>query len=168
MRFELSQTIRAPVDDVAAAYASVELYETSSGTAQLSRPEVLDRSPSPSGPSGSSVITLRLRYRFTGSLSPAVTAVVDPARLTWVETSVHDLDRHTVAVTLAPDHYADRLKASGSYRYVARGDGTTRHIAGELRVRAVLVASAVEAAIVSGLREHLEAEGPQVEAYLAR
>lgn len=165
MRFELSQTIRAPVDDVAAAYASVELYETSSGTAKLSRPEVLDRSPSPSG---SSVITLRLRYRFTGSLSPAVTAVVDPARLTWVETSVHDLDRHTVAVTLAPDHYADRLKASGSYRYVARGDGTTRHIAGELRVRALLVASAVEAAIVSGLREHLEAEGPQVEAYLAR
>lgn len=168
MRFELSQTIAAPIDDVAAAYASAELYETSPGTTKLSRPEVLDRSPGSSGSSGSSVVTLRLRYRFTGALSPAVTAVVDPARLTWVETAVHDLARRTVAVTLAPDHYADRLKASGSYRYVAQGDATTRHIAGELRVRALLVASAVEAAIVSGLREHLEAEGPQVEAFLAR
>lgn len=161
MRFDLTQTISAPVDQVAAAYASAKLYETFTGTSKLSPPEVVDRS------SRSSVVTLRLRYRFTGALSPAVTAVIDPARLSWVETSVHDLDRRTVAVTLAPDHYADRLRASGAYRYLTQGEATTRRIEGDLRVKALLVAGAVEAAIVSGLREHLQAEVSQVEAFLA-
>ena len=113
-------------------------------------------------------VTLRIRYRFIGDLSPAVTAVVDPARLTWVEESVHDLDGLSVAVTLRPDHYADRLRCTGTYRYRSRGDRAERRISGELRVKALLVAGAVERAIISGLEEHLAAEVAAVERYLAR
>jgi hypothetical protein len=92
--------------------------------------------------------------------------VVDPKRLTWVERSVHDLGTRSVAVTLHPDHYADRLRCTGTYRYTARGESTVRQIDGELKVKALLVAGAVEKAIVSGLKEHLQAEAPQVEAFL--
>ena len=160
MRFDLTQTIAAPVDEVARAYASAELYERLGGTDKLGPPDVLDRTES------GSRVTLRIRYRFVADLSPAVTAVVDPGKLTWVEQSVHDLDARSVDVTLHPDHYADRLRCTGRYGYTARGDATVRQIDGELKVKALLVGGQVEKAIVSGLKEHLQAEAPQVEAYL--
>jgi hypothetical protein len=160
VRFDLTQTIAAPVDEVARAYASAELYEALGGTDKLGPPDVLERTED------GDRVTLRIRYQFVADLSPAVTAVVDPKRLTWVEQSVHDLTARTVAVTLHPDHYADRLRCTGRYGYTARGDATVRQIDGDLKVKALLVAGAVEKAIVSGLKEHLEAEAPQVEAYL--
>lgn len=160
MRFALTQSIGAPVDDVAMAYANEDLYASLTGTSRLSRPEVVDRSED------RGVVTLGLRYRFVGDLSSAVTAVVDPARLSWVEESVHDLEARTVKVRLLPDHYADRLRCSGTYRYRPDGDTTIRMIEGDLRVRALLVAGAVEKAIVSGLEEHLDSEVGAVEAFL--
>jgi hypothetical protein len=160
VRFDLTQTIAAPVDEVARAYASADLYEHLGGTEKLGPPDVLDRTES------GATVTLRIRYQFVADLSPAVTAVVDPKKLTWVEQSVHDLDALTVAVTLHPDHYADRLRCTGAYRYTAKADATVRRIEGDLKVKALLVGGQVEKAIVSGLKEHLQAEAPQVEAYL--
>ncbi|WCO65466.1 DUF2505 family protein [Iamia majanohamensis] len=160
MRFDVTQTIAAPVDEVAAAYASAELYETLEGSDKLGPPAVLSREQD------GRIVTLRIRYRFTADLSPAVTAVVDPDKLTWVEQSVHDLDARSVAVRLHPDHYADRLRASGTYRYEPEGDATVRRVEGDLKVKALLVAGTVEKAIISGLREHLTQEGRAVEAYL--
>ena len=54
-----------------------------------------------------------------GTASPetcpsAVKAVIDPAKLTWIDDSRHDLARRTVTFTLPPDHYADRFRAGGS------------------------------------------------------
>lgn len=160
MRFELTQSIAAPLDEVANAYASVELYASFDGTSKLGPPEVLERV------TDDGVVTLRTRYRFVAELSPAVTAIVDPDKLSWVEESVHDVGARSVAVRLHPDHYADRLRCTGAYRYEANGDATIRRIDGELKVKALLVAGAVEKAIVSGLREHLEAEVAHVEAFL--
>jgi hypothetical protein len=111
-----------------------------------------------------SVVDLSVRFRFTGNLSPAVTRVLDPARLSWVEESVHDLERHTVTFHMKPDNYADRLRFEGSYRFEPVGDRQTRRVAeGEVAVRVPLVGRAVEGAIVSGLREHLAAEVEVVE-----
>ncbi len=161
MRFAVTQTIAAPVDEVAAAYASTELYEALEGSDRLGPPDVLGREQD------GSIVTLRIRYRFIADLSPAVTAVVDPDKLTWVEQSVHDLDGHSVAIRLHPDHYADRLRASGTYHYASDGDATVRSIEGELKVKALLVAGAVEKAIISGLEEHLAQEARAVQAYLS-
>lgn len=160
MRFELTQTLAASVEEVAAAYASVELYEALGGTDKLGPPEVLDRSEA------GGKVTLRVRYAFVAPLPPAVTAVVDPKRLTWVEESVHDLAAGTAKVTLHPDHYADKLKCSGTVTYRVVGAGTRRALAGDLKVKVLLVGGQVERALVSGLQEHLDAEAPSVDAYL--
>lgn len=160
MHFSLTLPIAAPVDAVAAAYAGAELYEAMGATSKLGPPEVLDRTVV------GDLVELRIQYRFVAELSPAVTAVVDPAKLTWVEESVHDLAARTVTVRLVPDHYRDRLRASGAYRYEADGDATVRRVEGDLKVKALLVAGAVERAIVSGLEEHLRSEVAVVEAFL--
>lgn len=92
--------------------------------------------------------------------------MIDPNRLTWVEHSVHDLTALRVTFEMVPDHYRDRFRCSGSYAFQADGDGCVRRGEGDLRVKALLVAGAVEGAIVSGLEEHLEDEIPVVEDFV--
>jgi hypothetical protein len=153
MRFEIEQLIAGPVDAVARVYTEPRFYELLGELPKLGRPELLERREV------GSVVDLSVRFRFTGNLSPAVTRVVDPARLSWVEESVHDLEHHTVTFHMKPDNYADRLRFEGSYRFEPVGDRQTRRVAeGEVAVRVPIVGRAVEGAIVSGLREHLAAE----------
>lgn len=162
MRFEITQQYRSAATDVGAAYADPDLYPTLVGLPKLGGIEVLDRAVD------GDTVRLRIRFRFIGDLPGAVTAVVDPKRLTWVQETSHDLTSGVTTFRLAPDHYPDRLKASGTFRVTADGDGARRVVTGEVKVRAPLVSGKVEQAIVSGLREYLEAEAPAVDAYLAR
>ena len=164
MHFEHGQRFEAPADEVAAAYDDPDLYLTLVGLPKLGRIEVLDHQAT------TGHVRMRARYGFTGDLPAAATAVVDPSRLTWVQESDHDLATDRTTFRLLPDHYADRLQASGTF-IVAPGsqaEGSTRRIAGELKVRALLVGGKVEQAIVSGLGEYLAAEAPAVDAFLGR
>jgi hypothetical protein len=108
-----------------------------------------------------------VRYAFAGELSPAVTAVVDPAKLTWVEDSTSDRGTHRSTFRIVPDHYADRLTASGTFTLQPDGAGSRRIAEGDVRVRFPLVGSRVERAIVSGLEEHAEAEADAMSGWLA-
>ncbi len=161
MRFEIEQAFTADPDAVARAYTDPALYVALDGLPKLSRPEVVGHEVT-----GQTVV-LEVRYRFGGELSPAARAVIDPERLTWVERSVHDLAERRTTFTMVPDHYRDRFRCSGSYRFEAAPGGCRRRGEGELKVKALLVAGAVEGAIVSGLKEHLVDEVPRVEAFLA-
>ena len=152
MDFTVTQSFRADADAVARAYASPDLYARLVGLPKLGPPEVLDRRVE------NDIVHLQIRYRFVGDLSPAVTTVVDPRRLSWVEHSAHDLAARTVRYRLAPDHYADRFQSSGSCSVEPGGAGCVRTVAGRLSVKARFVGGAVERAIVSGLREHLADE----------
>jgi hypothetical protein len=162
MRFEIEQLIAGPVDAVARLYTEPRFYELLGEMPKLGRPEVLERREV------GTLVYLSVRFRFTGNLSPAVTRVVDPAKLSWVEESVHDLEHHTVTFHMKPDNYGDRIRFEGSYRFEPVGENQTRRVAaGEVTVRVPLVGRAVEGAIVSGLREHLEAEVEVVERLVA-
>ena len=162
MKFSIEQRFAAAVDDVARAYADPHLYVALQDLPKLSQPVVVGHAVD------GDVVTLEVRYRFAGELSSAARAVIDPARLTWVERSVHDLATNATTFTMLPDHYADRFRCSGSYRFEAAEGGTSRRGEGDLRVRVLLVAGAVEGAIVSGLKEHLIDEVPIVNAFVAR
>ena len=161
MRFRIEQIVAGPVDAVARVYTQPRFYELLGELPKLGKPEVLDRRED------GSLVHLSVRFRFTGQLSPAVTKVVDPARLTWVEESVHDLERFTVTFRMMPDNYADRLRLAGSSRFEPSGDGRTRRVAeGDVAVRVPLLGRSVEGALVSGLREHLAGEVAVVERLL--
>lgn len=161
MKFRLQLDYAAAPDAVAAAYADPALYEAFSGLPRADRPEVVDHRDD------GDEIVLRVRWRFSAHLSPAARAVIDPARLSWVEESRHDLARRQVRFRMLADHYADRFTCAGQYRFEPNGSGTRRLIEGDLTVKALLVARAVEQAIVSGLEDQLTSEVPIVEAFLA-
>lgn len=160
MRFEVDQRFAVDPDVVARVYADPALYGTFGGLPKLSAPEVLAHRVD------GDVVHLDVRFRFTGHLSSAVTAVIDPDRLTWVERSTHDLRARRTDIVLLPDHYRDRLRCTGEAVIVPAGDGAARRLSGDLRVRAPLVGASVERALVSGLREHLDAEVDAVERFV--
>lgn len=160
MRFQLSQRFAHPAPEVDETYANPDLYPTLVGLPKLGHIEVLRHRQD------GHTAHFSIRFAFTGHLPPAVTAVVDPERLTWVQESVHDLSTGITRFTLVPDHYPDRLSASGTATIEPQASGSRRVVAGELKVRALLVAGKVEQAIVSGLEEYLVAEAPAVDRYL--
>jgi len=162
MRFQLEQRIAAPVDAVVTAFVDPAFYETLEALPNLGRPELLSREER--GP----VIRMRVRYRFTGHLSAAVRAAIDPKKLTWVEEADHDLAARHVSFRMIADHYADRFRSSGTYRFAPAGDdATVRNCTGDVEIRMPLVGRRVENAIVSGLREHLGSETDLVERFIA-
>ena len=164
MQFDIDQRYPAPVSAVLAAYTDRSLYDGLVAGTRVGKPEVLDVVRD-----GATAL-VRLRYRFAADLPGAALAVLDPARLTWVEETRYDLERAMSTTALRPDHYGDRLAASATARFDAdRGgsDGCRRRIMGEVVVRGVpLVGGRVERAIVDGLREHLTDEAAAVRRHL--
>jgi hypothetical protein len=96
-----------------------------------------------------------------------VTAVLDPARLTWVEEAQLDRATHVSTFAIVPDHYADRLRCSGTFSLEEEPGGTTlRRTEADIKVRYPLVGGKVERAIVSGLAEHAAREAEVVTRWL--
>lgn len=162
MRFTLEQRFASPLDAVQAAFVDPALLAELGAMPQLGRPALLARTDA------GDTVEQDIRYAFVGDLSPAVTRVVDPTRLTWVEHSELDRRTHRTTFVIRPDHYADRLSCAGTVTLEPHGEGTRRTVDGDLKVRAPLVASKVERAIVSGLRDHASAEARVVQAWLDR
>lgn len=163
MEFEILQTIRGPLTDVDAAFADRDFLESLDALPRIAEVAVLDQSRD------GDLVTQRVRYRFDGDLSAAVRRVVDPARLSWVEESRHDLRAHTAEHRIVPDHYREMLR--GAYRARLERDGRARvrrTIDGELRVRVPLLGARVERVIVDGLRENAVAQQDLLADWLSR
>lgn len=112
-------------------------------------------------------VTLKIRYAFTGELNAAARAILQPDRLTWVQSSQHDLATGRIAFTILPDHYADRLRCSGRSVITKISENVTkRSVATELHVRAPLVANQVERALLEGLRQELNAQAQAIPDYV--
>jgi hypothetical protein len=160
VRFELVQRYASPVADVEAAFIDPALLARLGALNEMGRPQLLDQATE------GDVVRQRVRYAFSGHLAPAATAVVDRDRLTWVQDSVLDRRTHRTEFRILPDHYADRLTSSGVVTLQETDGGTARVTSAELSVRFPLVGGRVERAIVSGLREHSDAEAHHVQAWL--
>jgi hypothetical protein len=167
VRFDADQRFPGLDPDVVArAFADPALYAGYPAGPKLAAPEVVAHEVG-GGHDDPDVVDLQLRYRFVGDLSSAVRAIVDPSRLSWVERSRHELARRTATFVLHPDHYADRLRCSGTVEVTPDGAGARRVVMGELKVRAPLVAGTVERTIVGDLEAHLRDEVAIVTAFLA-
>jgi hypothetical protein len=161
-RFHVEIRYDADPDAVARAYADTALYDAFGRLPRAGPPRVVDSR------THGETVELRVRWKFAAPLSSAARRVIDPDKLTWVVASRHDVAARRATFVMEPDHYRDRFTCSGEYRFEADGGGTVRIIDGDLRVKAPLVARAVESAILSGLEEQLRSEVPVVEEFLGQ
>jgi hypothetical protein len=148
---------------VEAAFIDPKFIGALASLPKLGEPQLLDQRDD------GDLVLQRVRYRFVGELSGAVRRVVDPARLTWVEASKLDRRSHVTTLQILPDNYANLLSASATISLTTRSDGAacSRTTVGDVAVRVPLVGRRVEAAIISGLREHAEAEIAALDRWLS-
>lgn len=155
MRFDITQTFAAPLDALLAALWDPSYLTTMGELPDLGAPVIEAQETE------GDRVHQRLRFQFTGKLPGAVTRVVDPARLSWVEHTDIDLRRAGATFRMQPVHYASFFTCLGTW--TLRADSatrTTRAIRGDLTVRSPVpfTSSPVERAIVSGLRDRLAHE----------
>lgn len=160
MRFRLVQRFSAPIGEVEAAFFDPELLLRLDGRPYLARPKLLDQVDQ------GEIVRQRVRHRWIGPLSPTVTAVINPARLSWVHESVLDRRSHHTRFRIHPDHYADRLRCRGIVLVREAEGWTVRVTEGELKVTTPLYRTSVEQAIVRGLRRYAVAEAVIVQKWL--
>jgi len=154
VRIAIRQAVAAPPPQAVAAYGSPAFYADRPERDDISVLEVVHHDDR------GEVILIEVRFAFTGSVSAAVRAAIDPAKMSWVtRTEVRPAEARTSWVVL-PDHYPDRLSASGSYRFEPGddADSTVVSVEGDLKVHVPIVGRSVERVIVSGLRSYIEDE----------
>jgi len=160
--FRAENNFAASIDEVVAAYADPDLAGALGALAPLSAGELLEHRVEVDR------VHVRVRYAYRGDLPAGAAAIVDPARLTWVQVTELDLVQRRALVVLRPDHYADRLQARAVERFeTAPLGGTNRTVDGELTVKLLMAGRAVERALVSGLQEWLANETVAVDRWLA-
>ena len=139
MKFSVGQNVAVAPDDAVAAYGNPAFYEGRARRDDISIVEVVGHDER------GSHVHIDVRYRFTGNLSSAVRAVVDPAKLTWVTRTDIDRQQRGATFTVLPDHYPDRLSCGGTFGFAVATAGpaatTVITIEGDLKVRAFLVGS---------------------------
>jgi hypothetical protein len=159
--FTLHQQIDAPVDAVEAALVDPAFLARMDELPKLGSAEVVrnDRA--------GDVVHLAVRYLFQAELSSAVTRVVDPDKLTWVEESECDLVAHRTTCVIKPDNYANLLQGSYEATIEASGAGSARTITGRVKVRVPLLGGKVEKAIVGGLAENADAQAVLLTSFIS-
>ncbi len=150
--FTLNQEIPAPVDAVEVALVDPEFLARMVELPKLGSADVLGHERD------GNIVKLQVRYLFQAELSSAVTKVVDPTKLTWVEDSTCDLDAHHTACEIKPDNYANLLEGRYEARIELSGSVSIRTVTGMIKVHVPLLGGKVEKAIIGGLSENATAQ----------
>ena len=161
MRFEIVQDIAAAPDAVDGALVDPAFLVRMAELPKLGSAEVVSQLRD------GDTMHQDVRYLFQAELSSAVTRVVDPKKLTWIERSVCDLAAHRSQCEIRPDNYGGLLSGRYDAVIVVAGDGARRTLTGELKVKMPLVGGKVERAIVGGLEENAAAQTTLIESFLA-
>ncbi len=162
MRFTIDQHFSGSLASVETAFTDPDFIEHLGQLPDLGRPTLVHRVEA------GDLLHLWVRYAFTGEVNSAVRRVVDPGRLSWVEESTLDRRTHHTTWRIVPEHYRNLLRGSGTFVLSEVEPGRTwRLTEAEIKVSVPLVGGKVEAAIVSGLREHAAVEEGVVDSWIA-
>ena len=162
MRICVDQPIEASVEEAQAAFLDPSFYRELGALEGISAPEL--RSLETNGGRARVVVG----YRFAGRLSGPAAVILDPAKLTWVQVSDVDLDRHHTRVTMLADNYANLLSFSGWYELVSDAEGGCRqHFEAELRVNIPLLGPLAERAIANSIRQNIAETATLMGRYVA-
>jgi Protein of unknown function (DUF2505) len=155
VKFSIRQAVAVPPERAMTAYGTPAFYEGRPARDDIEVREVVRHEATQDR------VLIEVRFAFTGSVSPAVRAVVDPGKMSWITRTQFLLADGRSSWTVLPDHYPDRLSATGTYRFEQgeAGPGTCDvKVEGDLKVRVPIVGRSVEKVIVGGLRTYIADE----------
>jgi Protein of unknown function (DUF2505) len=169
MKLSVAQAVAVAPAQVMEAYGSPAFYEGRPTGDDIAVLGVVDREVTGSG----TRVVLEVHYAFRGSVSSAVRAVIDPARMSWVTRTEIHLDEARATWEVLPDYYPDRLRAGGVFRFEPGprpgpdSGSTLVTVEGDLKVSVPIVGRSVERVIVSGLRNYIQGEVESIPDFVA-
>jgi hypothetical protein len=154
VHFSIDQDVNVSPEMAMVAYGSPAFYEGRPDVDNIAVLEVVNFEDNDTS------LLIEVRFKFKGSISSAVKAVIDPDKMSWITRTEVLLEERRSTFTVLPDHYPDRLTSSGSYNFA---DGTGRNTAvvtveGDLKVHVPIVGRSVEKVILSGLGTYIGQE----------
>ena len=157
MKFATTQAVAVPPARAMAAYGTPAFYEGREVRDHIEVLEVVRHEDT------GSRLLMEVRFAFRGPISPAVQRFIDRNKMSWITRNEIRPAEGRADWQVLPDHYPDRLKASGVYTFEpAAGAGGAETsvvgIEGELKVYVPVLGKSVERVIVNGLRKYFEAE----------
>ena len=157
MKFATTQAVAVPPARAMAAYGTPAFYEGREVRDHIEVLEVVRHEDTGSG------LLMEVRFAFRGPISPAVQRFIDHNKMTWITRNEIRPDEARADWQVLPDHYPDRLKASGVYTFEPGADAGGAEtsmvgIEGELKVNVPVLGKSVERVIVNGLLNYFEAE----------
>ena len=154
MKFSFDAAVAVPPAHVVAAYGVPAFYEGRPVRDDIAMLGVVRHEDA------GERVHIDVHYAFTGSVSSAVRAVIDPAKMSWVTRTIVYPAELRSSWEIVPDHYPDRLTSSGRHRFTPAdgGEATVVSVAGELKVHVPIVGRSVERVIVSDLRAYVADE----------
>jgi hypothetical protein len=155
VKFSIDAAATVGPDEAALAYATPAFFEGRAARDNIDVIEVVHHERD------GERVRMEVRFRFSGAVSSAVRAVVDPKKMSWVTRNDLDLAARRSNWVIVPDYYPDRLSGRGTYTFSPGTDGpesATVTLAGELKVHVPLLGGSVERVIVPGMRSYFGAE----------
>jgi hypothetical protein len=163
VNFSFDRSVAVSPEVALCAYGEPSFYDGRTPVNHISVIEVVSHEDN------DTTLLIEVRFKFTGSVSAAVKAVIDPDKMSWVTRTEVLLEERRTNFTVRPDHYPDRLTSSGSFVFA---DGPTPNsavitVAGQLKVHVPIVGRTVERTIESGLHAYIEQEVATLPAFAA-
>jgi hypothetical protein len=155
VRFSVDERVEVTPSAALAAYGTPAFYEGRPPRDNISVVEVVSHEVK------GSTILMEVRFKFTGGVTSAVRAVIDPNKMSWITRTTLHPDEHRSRFEVLADHYPDRLTANGTFTFTDGEFGPESAVVkveGDLKVHVPIVGRGVERVIVSGLRSYIAAE----------
>ncbi len=129
--------------------------------ADLGRPELLDQE------ADGDLVTVRLRYEFTGSLDPIAQRLIGSGRLAWIQEVRLSRSAGTGSLRFEAEKDPRRLHGAAEFVLTAEAAGTLRRIDGELVVAVPGIGRMAERRIVPGVLRRMDVEAEAIERRLS-
>jgi hypothetical protein len=163
VRFELEQRIPAPYDQVVATTLDESYQRSLTDLPPLRDRELIEQTHQDDG-KVLRVTRCVLAIHLSGTVKRFI-GEEDPA---WIEEATWHPDESEWTWRVIPEVAKELLSATGSITLAEHGDGTIRHVTGEVKVRVPLYGGKVEGWIVEGLEHTYEEESRRMVEWLER
>lgn len=163
MRFDLDHHFDVPIEAVSGAMLDPAFQATVTDIGDLHDRSIIEQTENPDGG-----VTRNIRCVLALHISGMAKSMLGDADPAWVQEERWDASGTHCDWVIHPEVAADLLSASGTIELATSGEGTTRSVAGEVKVRVPLYGGKVEGWIVDGVTRAYDEEATLLTAWLER
>lgn len=162
MKFEISHSFEASPEELAEAMLDENYQESLADVGALKARELLSQRRRSDG-----TVKRRVRCVLGVAISGPARTFLGKSDPAWVEEATWSPQTMTWEWVIRPEVAKELLDAKGAIEVKANGEGASRRVSGEVKIRVPIYGARVEGLIVEGIRHAYDEEAERLRAWLA-